>query len=240
MLEPPSEFDPDIRVCVLRERLQFPNHHQILPICRSFDTPTQMSNPRISTETLILASKSPRRHALLSQAGLSFTVIPSTVDERDVPKDRPVEYVTQTAKAKAEEVSTRYPEHWVIGADTAIVLSDHILGKPGDTTEARWMLSQLNNTVHTVFTGYCISCKERGRFLSGVNQTEVEFRRIRENEMDWYIGTGEPFGKAGGYAVQGLGGTFVKRIVGSYTNVVGLPLCEVVACLMEEGAVRRG
>ena len=198
-----------------------------------------MSDRTLSADTLILASTSPRRYALLRQAGLSFSVIPGRIDETAVPKDRPNNYVLETAKAKAADVSSRYPKNWVIGADTIIVLSGQILGKPQDEQEARRMLCRLNNTVHTVLTGYCVCCKERDRSCSGVNETQVEFRSLSEAEIEWYLGTGEPFDKAGGYAIQGLGGVLVKRIVGSYTSVVGLPLGEVVACLMDEGAVKR-
>ena len=198
-----------------------------------------MSDRTLSADTLILASTSPRRYALLRQAGLSFSVIPSMIDETAVPKDPPKSYVLQTAKAKAADVSSRYPKNWVISADTIIVLSGQILGKPRDEQEARRMLCRLNNTVHTVLTGYCVCCKERDRSCSGVNETQVEFRSLSEAEIEWYLSTGEPFDKAGGYAIQGLGGVLVKRIVGSYASVVGLPLGEVVACLVDEGAVKR-
>ncbi len=198
-----------------------------------------MSNTLVSYDTLILASKSPRRRALLRQAGLSFTVVPSRIDETALPKDTPKAYVAEAARAKATDVSSLYPENWVISADTVIVHAEHIFGKPQDKKEARWMLSRLSDSVHTVLTGYYICCKVRAESFSGISETEVEFKQMTDGEIDWYIRTGEPFDKAGGYAIQGLGGTLVKRIAGSYTNVVGLPLCEIVSYLTDQEVVRR-
>lgn len=198
-----------------------------------------MTEKPLKPETLILASNSPRRKALLRQAGLSFTAIPSSVDETAVPIAQPTDYVLTLAEAKAAEISSRYPDNWVISADTVIHVSDVVLGKPENEEASRRMLRLLSNGVHSVLAGYCVCCKGRDRSVCRVSRTEVAFRSIEEAEIDWYVKTGEPLDKAGAYAVQGLGSVFVKRIVGSYTNVVGLPLCEVVAYLMAEGAIRR-
>jgi septum formation protein len=144
---------------------------------------------------LILASRSPRRRYLLEQAGLSFSVIPSSIDETSV------------------------------------------LGKPGSRAEARTMLKQLSGQTHEVFTGYSICCEEKHRKFSETVKTEVLFKDLSDQEIEWYIHTAEPFDKAGAYAIQGLGTFLVKSINGSYTNVVGLPVCEVIEFLIKEGVL---
>jgi len=188
---------------------------------------------------LILASKSPRRKALLRQAGLTFEVIPSTMDESSVTVTTPEEHVKRLAEAKATEVATRYPDSWIIGADTEVVIAASVLGKPRDASEARNMLLALSGNTHRVLTGYCICCRKRDRFVSDTVETIVQFRPLSEADIAWYISSQEPFDKAGGYAVQGLGAVLIKRIEGSYTNVVGLPVCEVVEHLLREGVIQR-
>jgi len=186
---------------------------------------------------LILASSSPRRRYLLEQAGLTFTVIPSTVDESSVPADTPEDHVRLLAGAKAKEISESYPESWVIGADTIVLIDGNILGKPDSATQARQMLETLSGKTHRVLTSFCVCCKSNGRTSIETVESKVLFKTLSDGEIDWYIRTGEPFDKAGGYAVQGLGSFFVKRIEGSYTNVVGLPICEVMEYLLSEGVV---
>ncbi len=181
---------------------------------------------------LILASQSPRRKYLLEQAGLTFAVIPSTIDEGAVPLTEPEKYVQILAEAKAGQVAGQYPESWVIGADTIVLINDMILGKPGSRDEAREMLRRLGGQVHEVFTGYCIRCEKKQRKFSDAVITRVEFKELADTEIEWYIHTKEPFDKAGAYAIQGLGTFLVKRIYGSYTNVVGLPVCEVIEYLI--------
>lgn len=190
-------------------------------------------------DPIILASKSPRRRDLLAQAGLTVTVIPSTVDEKALPPARPPDHVRILAAAKAKEVATRYPHAWVIGADTEVDIDGRMLGKPRNHIEARDMLRTLSGKVHTVFTGYCICCMNSQQFFAETVATNVQFKHLTEKEIDWYVSSREPYDKAGGYAVQGLGTVLVKRIEGSYTNVVGLPVCEVVACLIKAGVVSR-
>ena len=187
-------------------------------------------NPR-----LILASKSPRRSYLLDQAGLTFTVIPSSFDENSVSLSTPETYVKALAEAKAADVSKAYPESWVIGADTIVVIDGKILGKPDSKEQARTMLKRLSGKTHQVHTGYCICCRDRERSFSDSVKTDVLFKNLADNEIEWYINTSEPFDKAGAYAIQGLGTFIVKSIKGSYTNVVGLPVCEVIEFLIEEG-----
>jgi len=184
---------------------------------------------------LILASSSPRRKYLLEQAGLSFSVVPSSIDEKSVPISSPETYVRVLSEAKADNVSEKYPEKWVIGADTIVLKDETILGKPGSRAEARTMLKQLSGQTHQVFTGYSICCKVKSRKFSETIKTQVLFKNLTDQEIEWYIHTTEPFDKAGAYAIQGLGAFLVKSINGSYTNVVGLPVCEVVEFLIKEG-----
>ena len=188
---------------------------------------------------LILASRSPRRRYLLEQAGLSFSVIPSSIDETSVPLSSPESYVRVLSEAKAHNVSEKFPKKWVIGADTIVIKGQTILGKPNSRAEARTMLKQLSGHTHQVFTGYSICCKEKRRKFSETVKTEVLFKDLSDKEIEWYIHTAEPFDKAGAYAIQGLGTFLVKRINGSYTNVVGLPVCEVIEFLITEGVLGR-
>ena len=188
---------------------------------------------------LILASKSPRRRYLLEKAGLEFTVIPSKVDENSVTLSTPDSYVKCLAEAKAGDISNRYPDSWIIGADTIVFIDNTILGKPASRDEARAMLTSLSAKTHQVHTGYCICHKATGHFISECVTTDVNFKKLSEKEIDWYINSGEPFDKAGAYAIQGIGTFLVKRINGSYTNVVGLPICEVLEYLIQEGVVKR-
>ena len=192
-----------------------------------------------TTHPLILASSSPRRRYLLEQAGLTFSVIPSTLDENSVPVSTPENLIRILAEAKAMEVAKLYPKSWVIGADTLVCIGDAVLGKPDTSVMARRMLKALSGKTHSVFTGYCICCKAVERTFSETVETKVLFKTLSETEIDWYLSTGEPFDKAGAYAVQGLGSFLVKRIEGSYTNVVGLPVCEVIECLLREGIIKR-
>jgi len=184
---------------------------------------------------LILASSSPRRSYLLDQAGLTFNVIPSSFDENSISLSTPETYVKALAEAKAADVSKEYPESWVIGADTIVVIDGKILGKPDSKEQARTMLKSLSGKTHQVHTGYCICCRAKERIFSDTVKTDVLFKKLADNEIEWYINTSEPFDKAGAYAIQGLGTFIVKSIKGSYTNVVGLPVCEVIEFLIEEG-----
>lgn len=187
---------------------------------------------------LILASNSPRRHDLLKKTGLSVTVVPSRIDESAIPVSAPEKYVKMLAEAKAGDVSIRYPESWVIGADTIVLIDGTILGKPKSHTDARQMLQRLSGKNHQVLTGYAVCCREKNRRFSETVKTDVRFKSLSEAEIEWYINTEEPFDKAGAYAIQGIGTFLVKSINGSYTNVVGLPVCEVIEFLLKEGVIR--
>ncbi len=182
----------------------------------------------------ILASKSPRRRYLLEQAGLKFSVMPSHIDETKIPLSSPEIYVRILSEAKAGSVSQKYPDKWVIGADTIVLNNGEILGKPQSKDDARTMLKQLSGQTHQVLTGYAVACKAKNRKFSETVKTDVLFKHLTDEEIQWYIQTKEPFGKAGSYAIQGIGSFLVKSIRGSYTNVVGLPVCEVIEFLIKE------
>jgi septum formation protein len=183
----------------------------------------------------VLASKSPRRRYLLKQAGLDFLVVPSKVDESKILINDPETYVIELAKAKAGDISQKYPESWVIGADTIVVINGTILGKPKSKDDARNMLYRLSGRTHQVYTGFAICCKAEKRIFSQVVKTDVLFKELSDEEIQWYIHTPEPFDKAGAYAIQGIGTFLIRSIHGSYTNVVGLPVCEVIEFLIKEG-----
>ena len=194
--------------------------------------------PKTDTDPrLILASKSPRRRYLLKQAGLTFTVIPGNFDESTVPMSSPPEYVRKLAEAKAIDIARQYPSSWVIGADTMVSIGDRILGKPVSDSDARDMLQRLSNRIHQVYTGYCICRRSENRLYSDTVKTDVRLKALTADEIAWYIQTREPFDKAGAYAIQGLGTFLVKSINGSYTNVVGLPICEVIEFLIRERVI---
>lgn len=196
-----------------------------------------MKVPELKTK-IILASQSPRRRYLLEQAGLRFTVIPSEFDEASVSASTPDDYVRSLAEEKARDIGRKHPDAWVIGADTVVVVEGRILGKPASTPEARDMLRRLSGRTHRVLTGYCICRMSGAQLFADTVRTDVLFKTLSNDEIEWYIQTGEPFDKAGAYAIQGIGTFLVKRINGSYTNVVGLPVCEVIEILIREKVVR--
>lgn len=195
-----------------------------------------MKVPELKTK-IILASQSPRRRYLLERAGLRFAVIPSRIDENSVSAAAPDDYVYNVAVAKAKDIARLHPESWVIGADTVVVAEGCILGKPASTAQARDMLRRLSGRMHQVLTGYCICRLSGGREFADVVRTDVLFKTLTDAEIEWYIQTGEPFDKAGAYAIQGIGTFLVKSINGSYTNVVGLPVCEIVEFLIGEQVI---
>ncbi len=186
---------------------------------------------------LILASASPRRQELLASAGIAFEIIPSEADERTREGESPEEYVRRLAREKAADVAEKHRHRWVLAADTTVVINGSILGKPKDLPEAREMLERLSGQEHRVITGYCILHSSSRETREGRVITRVRFKSLSPEEIQWYLDTGEPFDKAGAYAVQGKAAFMVKEIRGSYTNVVGLPLCEVIEVLEELGAL---
>jgi septum formation protein len=187
---------------------------------------------------LILASVSPRRRDLLSSAGIHFTVIPSDTTEAPQQHESPQGFAVRAAIQKAMAVANRFPDHWVIGADTVVAIDDIILGKPRGEHDARNMLLQLSGRDHLVITGYALVTLRNKKRFTGFVETIVTMKPLEESEIAWYINTGEPFDKAGAYAIQGNAAFMVQSIKGSYTNVVGLPLCELVSLLQMHGVVR--
>jgi len=186
---------------------------------------------------LILASKSPRRYELLKQVGLDFDVIPSRIEENFFKEESPKKHVLRLAEAKALDVGNQYPDRWVIAADTVVYIDHSILGKPKNREEAMEMLRRLSGKEHWVLTGFSARHVEKGKGDREAVRTVVKVKKLTQGEMEWYVQTGEPFDKAGGYAIQGIGSFMIESIKGSYTNVVGLPLCEVIQMLNRLGAV---
>jgi septum formation protein len=186
---------------------------------------------------LILASASPRRIEILKLMGLDFDIMPGNIDETFRPGESAQAHVLRLAEEKALSVALRHPDAWILGADTIVVVAGEILGKPRSPEEATKMLEKLSDRTHDVFTGFCIIRQDRGVRIREVVGSAVLFRKIAPDEMAWYTGTEEPYDKAGAYAVQGMGGCFIREIRGSCTNVVGLPLCEVVDALKRVAAI---
>lgn len=186
----------------------------------------------------ILASASPRRIELLRVLGLDFVVIPSGADESFRQGESPPAHVLRLSAEKAGLIAAAHPGSWVLGADTIVVIDGAVLGKPADPEEARQMLKKLSARAHTVFTGFTLVRQAARIAISEGITSTVIFRAISEDEMAWYVNSREPYDKAGAYAVQGIGAFFIKEIRGSYTNVMGLPLCEVVDVFKKVGAVK--
>ena len=181
---------------------------------------------------LILASASPRRAELLHSAGFAFTAAPANVDETPRNGESAVAYTRRVAHEKGAHIARTHGGGSVIlGADTEVVIGGQILGKPADPNDARRMLRLLAGTVHDVLTAV-VAIHSR-RTAEAVVHTRVWFTPMTEREIDWYVASGEPMGKAGAYAIQGLGARFVERIDGSWSNVVGLPLATVHRLLRE-------
>lgn len=188
---------------------------------------------------IILASESPRRKRLLEQARIEFCVVPSGIDETAIKTREPVRYAKALAEEKARAVSEKYPGAWVIGADSIVVIENRILNKPESEQDAYKMLSRLSGRTHRVITGYSIVCASGTHSHTDACITRVTFKDLTDTEIKWYLQTPEPWDKAGAYAVQGTGAFMVKHIQGSYTNVVGLPVCEVVDYLFKQGIIDR-
>jgi septum formation protein len=187
---------------------------------------------------LILASASPRRRELLERLGLSLLVLPADVDETPHSGEKPGDYARRVAAAKCDAVADGPAAGRplaVVGADTTVVVDDVILGKPADEGEAREMLGRLGGRRHEVITAYRI--RHLGRTAERAVSTSVLVRALQPSEVDAYVASGEWRGKAGGYAVQGIAAAFVTELRGSITNVIGLPLSELLADLQALGAL---
>ncbi|MEA1936263.1 MAG: Maf family protein [Thermodesulfobacteriota bacterium] len=201
-------------------------------------TDTTANNYELMSSKLILASASPRRRELLKLVGLNFEIIPSDADEAFLKGETPEEHVLRLSEEKASTISSHNPDAWVLGADTIVIINREVLGKPVAVDEAREMLQKLSAKKHKVITGFCLIRKNTDIMIRDTVESTVVFKEIPEDEIAWYVRTKEPYDKAGGYAVQGMGAFFIKEIHGSYTNVVGLPICEVMETLKEIGAIR--
>lgn len=186
---------------------------------------------------IILASASPRRVELLSSAGIEFEVAPGDVDEVLLSGETPEDHVVRLARAKAEDVARKAGGRFYVGADTIVVCEGEIMGKPKDSADAERMLNKLSGISHEVITGFAVYDKERDGVITDAVRTRVYFKHLRDEEIRAYIATGCPFDKAGAYAIQGGAAHMVQKIEGSYSNVVGLPLCEVVDALRRMGAI---
>ncbi len=186
---------------------------------------------------LVLASASPRRKRLLAQMGLPYRVVVSRVYEKssdEIPED----FCRNLALLKAKEVGSREMGSWILGADTIVVIGGRVLGKPENQEDARKMLSVLNGKDHRVITGFCVLDHSGMVAHCESVSTVVRFKSLYEEEIAGYIRTQEPFGKAGAYAIQGVGSFMVESISGSYTNVVGLPMCALIKALVRCGALK--
>lgn len=182
--------------------------------------------------SLILASSSPRRAEILSALGIPFTVVSSEVDETVVPGESGRDAAVRLAREKAAVVASLHPDRWVLAADTLVLLEGAILGKPSDETDAREMLRRLSGREHRVVTAVRLT-RAKNSGLEAVEETLVRIARLDDEEIRWYVSTGEPLDKAGAYAVQGLGARFVESVAGSFTNVMGLPARSVYRLLRE-------
>lgn len=184
---------------------------------------------------LILASASPRRRELLTQLGVSYLCDPADIDETPLASETPEDYVRRMAQEKAATVAARYlaPQYAVLAADTTVVIDGEVLGKPRDHFHGLAILARLSGRQHSVLTAVCLHS------ASGLScelvETRVEFVQLSREICEAYLATEEPWDKAGGYGIQGLGGALVRAIHGSYSNVVGLPLCETWQLLASHG-----
>ena len=183
-------------------------------------------------QPIILATGSSRRHDFFQQLGIEFTICPAEIDETPRVEEDPQHYALRLAEDKAAVVADGSPDAWVIGADTVVTLEGHILGKPRDHDQALSMLTMLSGHTHRVITAYSLLCRERDVSVVRAASTEVTFHTFPASVLEAYIRTGEPMDKAGAYGIQGIGGFLVKEVCGSVSNVIGLPLSEVVAELL--------
>ena len=174
-------------------------------------------------EKLVLASGSPRRAEILERAGWPHEVMVAGIDETVLPNEDAATYVQRLARSKAEAVASRLEEGLVLGADTTVVVANQILGQPVDEADARRMLRLLNAKWHDVLTGVAV-VRVGSETRVGYQATRVRFAEMSEQEIDWYIATGEPFGKAGAYGIQGKASLFIEEIEGDYFNIMGLPI----------------
>jgi septum formation protein len=187
----------------------------------------------IELPRVILASASPRRAEILRTVGWPFDPLPVDIDETRRAGEQAVEYVKRLAREKAEAAAARVPSSIIIAADTTVTIDDHILEKPADEADAERMLHLLSDRWHSVMTGLAIINCESSRTMVAHEKTEVKFAAMSDEEIAWYVKTGEPMDKAGAYAIQGLGARFIEEIKGDFFNVMGLPIRLVYEVFVE-------
>jgi septum formation protein len=186
----------------------------------------------------VLASASPRRADLLAAAGFDFTIVPAEIDETPDVDESPDHYVLRIARAKADRVRPEVlPASIILAADTVVVAGGRLMGKPADEVDAASMLRLLSGTVHEVHTGVVV--QSATRTLDEISTTKVRFQPLTDDEIAWYLRSGEPFGKAGAYGIQGRAARFIDWIDGSWSNVVGLPISTVYRLMKRIEAERR-
>ena len=188
-----------------------------------------MQNPRKKAnskgeENLILASGSPRRTQILTEVGIKHEVVLPQVEEIQVHPSGPLDLVLENAKMKALEVSCRYPDRWVLAADTIVSLNEKVFGKPNDLNEAKEMLMSLSGKTHRVSTGVCLTQKAEGFLETKVESSEVQFKDLDEKIIDGYFLEVDPLDKAGAYGLQTRADLIIEKFSGSKTNVIGLPI----------------
>lgn len=192
---------------------------------------------------LVLASASPRRQELLRNAGIEFVVHPADIPEDPLPNEPPHSCAERLARAKAQKISQQRPGNLVLGADTVVFVDGQMLAKPVDHADAACMLRLLSGRTHQVITGVCLQLRtENSEPKAGFEDTrsettEVTFSTLTEDDIRFYVATGEPMDKAGAYAIQGIASRWIPRITGDYSNVVGLPVALVYRMLREHRAI---
>ena len=186
---------------------------------------------------LILASSSPRRKYLLESIGLSFSAIASEIEECKLPGETPEAFVKRVSFDKAQHVAKLHGDRWILGADTTVVLKSAIMGKPMNESDAVSMLTRLSGRTHLVCTGVSLINQSLDYSQTFCETTKVTFRSFSKEEAEAYVLTGESFDKAGAYGAQAMGAALIKRVEGSYTNVIGLPLALVLDMLKEAGVI---
>lgn len=190
-----------------------------------------------NSQQIILASTSPRRQQYLLDLGLTFSVHTAGIDEQPGGDEDPTAFVIRMAREKAAAIREFFPESWIISGDTVVCLGQTILGKPVDPEDAVAQLMALSGREHCVRTGFCVTHGQRRVEVARSVTTKVRFAPFTEVTARAYVATGESSDKAGAYAIQGVGACLVQAIEGSYSNVVGLPLCELLQVLQEHGVV---
>lgn len=188
---------------------------------------------------IVLASSSSQRQLLMQKLGIDFIVDPANFDEASIVVGNPKRLAQALALAKAQSVARRHYGALIIGADTIVNLDHEVFGKPRDAEHAKEILKKLNGREHAVITGVAIYDADTHKFLTDAVETKVHFRPLSDLEIEAYVKSGEPFGKAGGYAIQGLASLFVEKIDGDYFNVVGLPVGVLYKRLCELGIERK-